>query len=937
MHGIKFSGRCVFIATWICLGSAFWMSGCTGEMQDEERDEGVNGRPGTTMPAPGEPGYMGGDGGVPVGPGEDGGGEPACEDARTFFEGGVWPVVAKDVCVGCHIQGGVAPTQGSKFVLWSQATLDQQPDLKLSEFFKHNMAQFKQFAKGGAGREAGFVRKALGQDAHGGGQVVKEGSPEFEALIDFADRLADAQAPVCEEESEERPSEELLIWRTPAETYRKAAILFAGRLPTVAETRAITQASDEKAAWQEVDRLLEGVMQEETFEHWVTYAWNEVLFFRGMTEFEANFPHQIISNDFGANGWVTMNDKPKDGKGIVCTNSDGKQLNWQRFGYESAEMCESPVIRRYLSGRLGWSFAEEPLRLIAWIVKEGRPFTEILTTEKVAMNYYSSLSWYGSARPQENPFVAAFPKGVPTERVNIGGEMARWRQVEVAVMDEFRIMDSVRRTDGFSEVLGNGERQSGWRSREVEQYPRAGLLTSQMFLNRYPTTSTNVNRHRSWAFYNLFLGIDILELAERRGDPTKAELESEAPVIEDPNCNVCHNVMDPVAGMFKDFSGFMGEWDPQQKWPPGRKALPMLEPGFGKVGELAGTPYDPMRDGEAALVALAKQTVKDPKFSRRMVEHAFYQVIGRYPLRLDTSEQGARGRGLRRAYELERAYLKDANEAFVQSNHDMRVLLRHLATSPMFRVRTLVEDAKAQDEETAGELEVWGNGQLTTLEMLLRRIEAAMGRPWAKRAFLVDDRSFNNKTDDPANDYLLRFDTSSQYTGVIDGGVSSFYGGIDFYIYTDRLRQSSSAMSSMAQRIANEVACASVAQEFGLPAASRAMLSEVEADFDPASHGQEIRQALKTLHERFLGPHRALDAEVDASYALFVEVQKEGAKAVSEGMSSATLPPQCQALAIAPGQSGTFTPVTKDPQYIIRAYMAVISVLVLDFEFLHDF
>ena len=911
--------------------------GCEGALGggDADEDPSSAGADGGNEPGQKDMGGEGRDGGKDPGPGGDQGVEEECEDAITYFETSAWPTVVERVCVGCHIEDGVAEDQGAQFLLWSQATLDARPELTLSAFFTHNAEQFRPFS--GAGSEAMFVRKALGEEAHGGGAVVEEGSEELEVLIELAERLSDPDAPQCDREEEMRPPSELLILRTPLETFRKASVLFAARLPNQAERRAIEEAGSEQAAWQEVDRLVEGLMQEESFERWLTYAWNEVFFFRGMLEFEANLPHEIISKDFGANSWAFLRDEPDNkGRGVVCGDSDGEMLNWQRFGLNSLAQCESRPMMRYMSRRVAWSLAEEPLQLIAWIIQQGRPFTEILTTDRVAMNYYSSLSYYGSAQPDENPYVASFQGGVPTERVDVSGDGGIWGQTEMARLNTFRVMDSVRRTDGFSEVLNNGTRQSGYRPREEAEYPRAGLLTSQMFLNRYPNTDTNVNRHRSWAFYNLFLGVDILELADRRGDPTAAELNSDQPVIDDANCNVCHNVMDPVAGMFQDFAGFMGEWRPEEQWPPRRQPA-MLDPGFGTVGDLAGELYDEGRDGPAPLQALAAQTVQDPRFARRMVEHAFYQVIGRYPMRLDAAEQGAAARGARRAYETERAYLGEATDAFVSSGYDMKTLLRHLVASPFFRARALTHDAGQLDEEAEAELEVWGNSQLTTLEMLVRRIEAGLGRPWAIEAMLVDDRSYRNITDDPRNDYMLRADSEVFFTDRVDGDVAGFYGGIDFYLQTERLRTPSSAMSNVAKRFASEVACQAIAQDFALPAASRFLLGEVEIEHEPATHEAEIRAAIATLHDRFLGPHRLSSVDLDRSYALFVEVQRQGLQRLEDGSVSEELSPHCRAYERAPGQGdGAFTPIERDERYTVRAYMAVLTALVLDFEFLHD-
>lgn len=83
-------------------------------------------------------------------------------------------------------------------------------------------------------------------------------------------------------------------------------------------------------------------------------------------------------------------------------------------------------------------------------------------------------------------------------------------------------------------------------------YPHAGILNTTAFLTRYPTTATNRNRARSrWTHYH-FLGTDIEQSAPRTTDPD-ALADTNNPTLYNPNCTVCHTVMDPVAGTFQNW------------------------------------------------------------------------------------------------------------------------------------------------------------------------------------------------------------------------------------------------------------------------------------------------------------------------------------------------------------------------------------------------
>ena len=64
-------------------------------------------------------------------------------------------------------------------------------------------------------------------------------------------------------------------------------------------------------------------------------------------------------------------------------------------------------------------------------------------------------------------------------------------------------------------------------------------------------------------------------------------------------------------------------------------------------------------------------------------------------------------------------------------------------------------------------------------------------------------------------------------------------------------------------------------------------------------------------------------------------MQTKGLAAVGTSVSE-DLVTHCVATKLSPGQSGPFTAITKDPDYGIRAWMAVVSYLALDPDFLFE-
>src|SRR5690606_23906747 len=121
----------------------------------------------------------------------------------------------------------------------------------------------------------------------------------------------------------------------------------------------------------------------------------------------------------------------------------------------------------------------EPLELVKHIVRENRPFTEIITADYIMISPYTARG-YGLFEELRERF--ANPE------------------------DAFEYIP-VRLP-----ALKGRDKRSDQKS-ETGFYPHAGILSTFQYLRRYPTTETNRNRLRGRMFYQHFLGVDVLELA----------------------------------------------------------------------------------------------------------------------------------------------------------------------------------------------------------------------------------------------------------------------------------------------------------------------------------------------------------------------------------------------------------------------------------------
>ncbi len=500
------------------------------------------------------------------------------------------------------------------------------------------------------------------------------------------------------------------------------------------------------------------------------------------------------------------------------------------------------------------SVAIEPLELINYVVRNDKPMSEILTANYFMVNGYSAKS-YGITN------------------VNFDDD---WDP------DEFR-----------PAVLRNT--------------PHAGILSSLMFLNRYPTSATNRNRGRSRVVYDMFLDVDILALDGARPDGSAVDISSTSPTLDNPDCVKCHSLLDPVASSFRKWN-LRGVYTPLASW-----YTDMLQAGFSGTAFSAAGNVD-------ELQWLTTRIVADPRFDNAMVRIVFTGLTGQEPLdppgeNATTAETDA--------WLAQSAHLDQIEAVYVGANRNLKTLVKELVLSPYWRAEGLKDAAFALVHEETGA------ARLLNPEMLHRKIEALFGFQWRG----------------PLDQYASNLNIFST-ARLLDRRLyyHQIYGGIDSFTITERLTDPNGLMVIVQERLANEMACYGVPNDFLAPASQRRLLPLVETStvLTSSQNQDAVRRNIQHLHSYLLGEELALtDAEIEHSYALFSTVLKDGQSALASGAESTSLPTRCmrnnsmQTGASLNVSGGTDGRLRSDPNYTIRAWMAVVAYLLSDYRFIY--
>ena len=434
----------------------------------------------------------------------------------------------------------------------------------------------------------------------------------------------------------------------------------------------------------------------------------------------------------------------------------------------------------------------------------------------------------------------------------------------------------------------------------------AGVLATHSWLQRVPTTPTNRNRHRVNVLFKQFLATDVSALAVR---PLDDGANFKVPVMENPACAVCHDVIDPVAAGFQN-------WNEANRYLPQRTgnvdhALPASYRAGNYPKDAAGQAYyqagdNWFRDGKApgfgatpmpggftgnptALQWLGQQVAADSRFGLGAVHFWYEGLFGRAPLKAPFDQTSPTYAAMLAAYTAQNDEFKAIAARFAtnQGNgaYNVKDLLVDLMMSQWYRA----DRATSLDASRAQELHDVGSFNMLPPSQLNQKMVGLLGQGWAE---------FDNP-----------------YVGM---GLN--YGDFDGNQRVNRAKAYTMMQTISIDRLASVRSCTFAMTDFNLPVADRKLFPAVAlTDTPDSTTGREaIVQNVRHLHKVLWKEDvPATDAEVQRTVKLYTDIWGDRATAPAR-------PVNCSY------NNGN------DASYTGRAWAAVLAYMIGDPKFLYE-
>jgi hypothetical protein len=374
--------------------------------------------------------------------------------------------------------------------------------------------------------------------------------------------------------------------------------------------------------------------------------------------------------------------------------------------------------------------------------------------------------------------------------------------------------------------------------------------------------------------YELFFSTDIMRLAGRAIDVSA--VDDDNPTLFNAKCTVCHDNIDAWAGAFRHWDGG-GRYRPETVW-----HTDMVPTAF--AGEAL-----PSDARENPLGWLAGKIIDDERFAMSVVHTIYEGLTGTAPLAQPIDALSETYLADARAYDAQDYMLMHIAQGFRESGQDVRVVVKELIKSPWFRASGA---AGSLTDEQRAELAGIGTARMLAPEILLLN----------------------------------------------SGAYRLLYGGIDpTQLVTERLTGMNGMIASIAERMANDVSCTTVAVDFAKPQAERLLFGDVEITDQPEDDRVAIAASLRHLHERLWGESLEWgDPDLDRALTLFTEVWLDGRAGIEAGEYPLALPGRCQAHQDPLTGQAFAAPIVEDPDYTVRAWMVVVSYMLGDFRYLYE-
>jgi hypothetical protein len=434
----------------------------------------------------------------------------------------------------------------------------------------------------------------------------------------------------------------------------------------------------------------------------------------------------------------------------------------------------------------------------------------------------------------------------------------------------------------------------------------AGILSTQAWLSRFPTTDTNRNRHRVNMLSKQFLATDISTLAAR---PINSDSSFRVPVLENPACTTCHNTIDPMAAGWQN-------WNEANRFLPNRTnnidhALPQSyrsnnypkdannvayfkvgdnwfrdgkEPGYGATMMPGG-----FTGNKTALQFLGQQVAGDARFALGAVHFWYEGLFGREPLKAPQDSTSPQFAAQLAAYNAQTEEFKAIAARFATNQGRGAFNVRDLLVDLMLSPLTRAEKAADVSGTRAGELQDLGGLTMLSPAQLNRKLIGLVGQGWVE---------FNNPM----------------------AGFGLNYGDFDGINRTKRAQSHTMMQTVTIDRLVAMRSCTFAKGDLDKPAADRLLFPLVTLADTPATAAglEAITANVQYLHKwLWKDDVPPTDAEVQRTLKLFTDTWADRATAPARPVSCAY-------------NNGN------DPNYTGRAWATVLAYMLGDVKFLYE-
>ena len=529
----------------------------------------------------------------------------------------------------------------------------------------------------------------------------------------------------------------------------------------------------------------------------------------------------------------------------------------------AADVINNTNLAAGVRNRFQLAMQREPVELMKYIVKNEKPWTDMVAGKYTVVN------------PLQAQYLAAKLIGTAT------------------FVDPMSDMEFLPATLPNQRLAGDRE--------------HAGVVSAHAWLQRFPTTDTNRNRHRVYILAKQFLGTDVAALGMR---PIDTGGNFKMPTVENPNCAVCHSTIDPIAAGFQN-------WNEANRYLPFRTAAG-VDHALPNTYRSANYPKD--KDGKAyyvdgdnwfrdqhapgydsaampggvtgnptALQWLGGKVAADQRFPIGAVHFWYRVVFNREPLKAPIDQTAVGYAEQLAGYNAQMDEFKEIASRFAMDRgngaYNVKDLLVDLVTSKWYTAEKVAASATAAQRAVLKEV---GGQPLLNAAALQRKLVAVAGMGW---------NQFNNQYAGQALNY------------------QNFDGGLN---RPNRANQYTMVQTMIADRMMAELSCSITMTDMNKPLANRLLLVNVTLNDTPVNNEAAILATIKSLHKSLLREDLATsDAEIQRTYGLFKAVW----------MDRATAPARPTACAYNN---------TNDPNYTARSWAAVIGYMIGDEKFLFN-